>query len=105
MDQTVAKFYYYVDTINNILGSTPTVLQLPIGFVGDFLGAIDSVTIEDIFWHGEDLGTSFDRTPLEDCNGTDLVDNSLKAKVVEYRDNILELAVGINKDILIEYIK
>ena len=54
---------------------------------------------------GEDLGTSFDRIPLEECNGTDIVDNSLKAKVVKYRDKILELAAGINKEILIEYIK
>ena len=105
MDQTGANFYYYVDTIINILGSTPTALQLPIGLVGDFLGAIDSVTIEAIFWHGEDLGTSFDRIPLEECNGTDIVDNSLKAKLVKYRDKILELAAGINKEILIEYIK
>ena len=101
MDQTVAKFYYYVDTIINILGYTNTVLQLPIGYVGDFLGAIDSVTIEAIFWHGEDLGTSFDHILLEECNGTDLVDNSLKAKLVKYRDNILKLAAGINKEILI----
>ena len=47
----------------------------------------------------------FDCIPLEECNGNDLVENSLKAKVVEYRDNILELAVGINKNLLIEYIK
>ena len=73
--------------------------------MGDFLGVIDSVTIEAIFWHGEDLGTSFDRIPLEEYNVTDIVDNSLKAKVVEYRDKILELTVVIDKDILTEYIK
>ena len=47
----------------------------------------------------------FDCIPLEECNGNDLVENSLKAKVVEYRDNILELAVGIYMNILIQYIK
>ena len=101
MDQTGENFYYYVDTIINILGSTPTVLQLPIGFLGEFVGAIDLITIEAIFWHGEDLGTSFDLIPLEECNSNDSFDNSLKAKVVEYRDKILDLAVGINKEILI----
>ena len=47
----------------------------------------------------------FDCIPLEECNGNDLVENSLKAKVVEYRDKILELPVVIDKDILTEYIK
>ena len=105
MDQTWVNFYYYVDTIINILGYTPNVLQLHIGSVGDLLVAIDLVNIESIFWHSYYLGISFHRIPLKECNNTDLVKNSLKAKVVEYRNGIIELAVGINKYILIEYIK
>ena len=45
MDQTGANFYFYVDTIIKILGSAPTVLNLPIRSIGEFLGSIDSVTI------------------------------------------------------------
>merc|ERR1712216_973755 len=40
MDRTGADFYYCVQTIIDMLGSTPAVLQLPIGSEGDFLGVI-----------------------------------------------------------------
>jgi len=63
MDRTGANFYFCVDTIVEMLGATPAVLQLPIGSEGDFLGVVDLVTMEAIIWKGEDLGASFDRIP------------------------------------------
>merc|ERR1711976_315973 len=55
MDRTGANFYFCVDTIVDLLGATPAVLQLPIGTEADFLGVIDLVTMEAIVWRGEDL--------------------------------------------------
>merc|ERR1712151_1193043 len=59
MDRTGADFYFCVQTIIDLLGSVPAVLQLPIGSESDFLGVIDLVTMEAIVWRGEDLGTAF----------------------------------------------
>merc|ERR1719329_1966980 len=84
MDRTGANFYFCVDTIVEMLGATPAVLQLPIGSEGDFLGVIDLVTNEVILWKGEDLGASFDRIPLDECNDEPLVDDELKAKAAEW---------------------
>ena len=58
MDRTGANFYFCVNTIIELLGATPAVLQLPIGDEADFLGVIDLVTMEAIVWRGEDLGAS-----------------------------------------------
>merc|ERR1711966_479811 len=85
MDRTGADFYFCVQTIIDLLGSVPAVLQLPIGTEADFLGVIDLVTMEAIVWRGEDLGASYDRIPLDECNDIPLVDDELKAKAAEWR--------------------
>jgi elongation factor G len=105
MDRTGANFYFCVDTIINMLGATPAVLQIPIGTESDFLGVIDLVTMEAVMWRGEDLGASFDRVPLDECNDEPLVDDSLKAKAKEWREKLVELAVEQDEDALMEYLE
>lgn len=105
MDRTGADFYYCVDTIVDLLGATPAVLQLPIGTESDFLGIVDLVTMEAVVWRGEDLGASFDRIPLDECNDIPLVDDDLKAKAAEYREKLVELAVEQDEDALMAYLE
>jgi len=80
MDRTGANFYFCVDTIIDMLGATPAVLQLPIGTESDFLGVVDLVTMEAVMWRGEDLGASFDKIPLDEVTDEPLVDDALKAR-------------------------
>jgi elongation factor G len=105
MDRTGANFYFCVDTIIELLGATPAILQLPIGSEGDFLGVIDLVTMEAIVWRGEDLGASFDVIPLAECNDVPLVDDALKAKAEEYHEKLVELAVEQDEDVLMAYLE
>jgi len=105
MDRTGANFYFCVDTIVDLLGATPAVLQLPIGEEGDFLGVIDLVKMEAIVWQGEDLGASFDVIPLDECNDIPLVDDALKAKAAEYHEKLVEIAVELDEDVLMEYLE
>jgi len=105
MDRTGANFYFCVDTIVEMLGATPAVLQLPIGTEMDFLGVIDLVTMEAIVWRGEDLGASFDVIPLDECNDVPLVDDELKAKAAEWHEKLVELAVEQDEDVLMAYLE
>jgi len=105
MDRTGANFYFCVKTITELLGSTPLVLQLPIGEETEFLGVIDLLTMEAIIWRGEDLGAAYDRIPLDECNDIPLVDDALKAKAAEYREQLIELAVELDEDVLMEYLE
>lgn len=105
MDRTGANFYFCVDTIVDLLGATPAVLQLPIGEEADFLGVIDLVTMEAVVWRGEDLGASFDRIPLDECNDIPLVDDALKEKAAEYHEKLVELAVELDEDVLMNYLE
>merc|ERR1712194_172584 len=104
-DRTGANFYFCVQTIIDLLGATPAVLQLPIGSEGDFLGVIDLVTMEALVWRGEDLGASFDVIPLDECNDVELVDDALKEKAKEWREKLVELAVEQDEEALMEYLE
>ena len=105
MDRTGADFYFCVKTIIELLGATPAVLQLPIGSEGDFLGVVDVVTQEAVLWRGEDLGASFERIPLAECNDVPLVDDELKAKAAEYREQLIEIAVEQDEEALMMYLE
>jgi elongation factor G len=105
MDRTGANFYFCIDTIIKMLGCTPAILQLPIGTESDFLGVIDLVTMEAVVWRGEDLGASYDRIPLAECNDIPLVDAELKAKASEYHEKLVELAVEQDEESLMEYLE
>jgi len=105
MDRTGADFYFCVNTIIELLGATPAVLQLPIGTENDFLGVIDLVTMEAIVWRGEDLGASYDVIPLDECNDIPLVDDELKAKAAEWREKLIEVAVEEDEDALMAYLE
>lgn len=105
MDRTGANFYFCVDTIVELLGATPAVLQLPIGSESDFAGVIDLVTMEAVVWSGEDLGANYDRIPLAECNDIPLVDDELKEKAAEYHDKLVELAVEQDEEVLMAYLE
>lgn len=105
MDRTGADFYFCVKTIIDLLGATPAVLQLPIGTEENFLGVVDLVTMEAVVWRGEDLGASYDVIPLAECNDIPLVDDELKAKAEEYHEKLVELAVELDEDILMNYLE
>jgi elongation factor G len=105
MDRTGADFYFCVQTIKDLLGAVPAVLQLPIGTESDFLGIVDLVTMEAVVWRGEDLGASFDRIPLAECNDIPLVDDALKARAAEYHEQLVELAVEQDEEVLMEYLE
>ena len=53
LDRTGAEFHRCVDMIENRLGATPLVLQIPIGTEADFVGVVDLVGMRALTWRGE----------------------------------------------------
>jgi elongation factor G len=89
MDRTGANFYFCVDTIIELLGATPAVLQIPIGTEMDFKGVIDLVQMKAIVWNDESLGAKFDVTDIP----ADYLE-----KAQEWRGKLLEVAVLTRTD-------
>jgi len=104
MDRTGANFYYCVDTIVDLLGAKPAVLQLPIGKEGDFKGVVDLVQMKAIIWNDESLGASFEVVDIPDVETAD-GKPSLVAQAQEYHEALVELAVEQDEDLLMGYLE
>jgi elongation factor G len=104
MDRTGANFYFCVDTIVDLLGAKPAVLQLPIGKEGEFKGVVDLVQMKAIIWNDESLGASFEVTDIPDVETAD-GKPSLVAQAAEYREQLVELAVEQDEDLLMAYLE
>merc|ERR1712023_197115 len=104
MDRMGADFYRCVDIIVKNLGANPLVLQLPIGREAEFAGVIDLIEMNAIIWANEELGAKFDVIPLAECNH-ELVDDALKQKAAEYREKLVEQAVEVDEEVLMEYLE
>merc|ERR1740125_26662 len=96
MDRTGANFYFCVDTIIELLGATPAVLQIPIGTEADFKGVIDLVQMKAIVWNDESLGAKFDVTDIPD---------DLLEKAKEWRGKLLEVVVEQDDDVMMAYLE
>merc|ERR1719443_2832929 len=103
MDRTGANFYFCVDTIVELLGAKPCVLQLPIGKEGDFKGVVDLAQMKAIIWNDESLGATFEITDIPDVETAD-GKPSLVAQAQEYHEKLVELAVEEDEDLLMGYL-
>lgn len=57
-----------------------------------------------VTWSGEQLGASFDVTPIEESTHP-LVDDALKAQAREYHEQLVELAVEQDEDVMMAYLE
>ena len=96
MDRIGADFYRCVDMIVDRLGSTPLVLQLPIGSESDFVGVVDLIDMKAIRWLEESLGAKFEIVDIPD---------DLKDQAEEYRGRLLETAVEQDDDAMMAYLE
>jgi elongation factor G len=96
MDRIGANFYFCVDTIIELLGATPAVLQLPIGSESDFAGVIDLVQMKAIVWNDESLGAKFEVTDIPE---------DMKEKADEWRSKLLETVVEQDDEVMMAYLE
>jgi len=96
MDRIGADFYKAVDSIVELLGATPLVLQLPIGYESDFAGVVDLVKMKALIWQNEELGAKWDVVDIPD---------DLKEKAAEYREKLVEQVVETDDDAMMAYLE
>ena len=96
MDKIGADFYFTVRTIEERLGATPLVIQLPIGAENDFIGVVDLVEMKAKVWRGETaLGEKYE---VED------IPAELAEKAEEYRTKLLETVAETDEELLEKYL-
>ena len=95
MDRMGANFFRCVDMMVERLGTTPIVLQLPIGIEETFRGVVDLVRMKAVIWKNEALGAEF----FDEEIPADMLE---KAK--EYRTKLLETAVEADDEAMEKYL-
>ena len=96
MDRIGADFYRCVEMIKDRLGSTPLVVQLPIGSESNYEGLIDLVQMKEIIWKEESLGAEFEYREIRD---------DLKAEAEKYRSELIESAVEQDDEVMEQYLE
>ncbi|MBK66572.1 MAG: elongation factor G [Rickettsiales bacterium] len=96
MDRTGADFYRCVEMFKDRLGANPLVLQLPIGSEAEYQGVVDLVKNKAIIWKAENLGAEWEEQDIP----ADLAD-----KAAEYRQQLIETAVEVDEDAMMEYLE
>jgi elongation factor G len=96
MDKIGADFYRSVEMIEERLGGTPVVMQLPIGAENDFAGVVDLVEMKALVWKSENLGAEWDVLDIP----ADLQD-----KAEEYREKLIESVVEMDDEVMEAYLE
>ena len=96
MDRIGADFYRCVEMIKDRLGSTPLVMQLPIGSESNYEGLIDLVQMKEIIWKEESLGAEFEYKEIRE---------DLKAEAEKYRSELIESAVEQDDEVMEQYLE
>jgi len=96
MDRTGADFFNCVRMIEDRLGVTALVTQLPVGSEADYAGVVDLFEMKAVIWKDETLGAEFEITEIPD----DLVEQA-----AEYRVKLIELAVEMDDAAMEQYLE
>ncbi|WP_120499859.1 elongation factor G [Roseovarius sp. EL26] len=96
MDKIGADFFNCVNMIEDRTGARAVPVGIPIGAETELEGLLDLVTMEEWLWQGEDLGASWIKAPIRD---------SLKDMADEWRGKMIEAAVEMDDDAMMEYLE
>ncbi len=95
MDRLGANFYDALDSIKDRLGANTAVLQLPIGYEGDFSGVVDLITMKALVWQDEELGAKWDVLDIPD---------DLQDKAVEWRADLVEAVASADEALMEKFL-
>ncbi len=96
LDRTGANFEHAVLTINERLRANTAVVQFPIGIEADLLGVVDVVEMQGLVWRGDDLGSTWDVTPIPD---------ELQEQAMQVRLELIDLLTRFDETLLEKYIE
>ena len=96
MDRSGADFLRVVEQIRERLGSRPIPVQLPIGAEERFVGVVDLIANQAIYWSEEDLGAT--------CK-IDEVPEDMRAECDRWRETMMEAAGEADEDLMEKYLE
>jgi elongation factor G len=96
MDRVGANFFKSYDHIRNRLKGNPVPIQIPIGAEENFLGVVDLVSMQAIYWDEASQGMKFERKEIP---------AELTAPAKEWREKMVEAAAEANEELMNKYLE
>ena len=96
MDRVGANFFKVYDQMRSRLKANPMPIQLPIGAEDKFVGVIDLVAMQAIYWDEESQGMKFEKKEIP----AELVE---EAK--QWREKLVETAAEANEELMNKYLE
>lgn len=96
MDRMGANFHRVVQQIKQRLGSTPVVVQLPIGSEEAFVGVIDIIKMKAIHWDEDNKGMTFKYQEIP---------SEMKAECEKFRAQLIEAAAESSEELMEKYLE
>src|SRR5512145_976828 len=96
MDRVGANFFKVYDQMKARLKGNPVPIQIPIGAEEKFVGVVDLVNMQAIYWDEASQGMKFERKDIPD----DLVDQSK-----EWSEKLVEVAAEVNAELMNKYLE
>jgi elongation factor G len=96
MDRVGANYFKSYDHIRNRLKGNPVPIQIPIGAEEKFLGVVDLVAMQAIYWDDATQGMKFERRAIP---------ADLAAEAKEWHDKMVEAAAEANEELMNKYLE
>jgi elongation factor G len=96
MDRVGANFFKVYDQMKSRLKGNPVPIQLPIGAEDKFVGVIDLVTMQAIYWDEASQGMKFERRDIP---------AELGEQAKEWREKMVEVAAEANEELMNKYLE
>ncbi len=96
MDKIGADFFNCVHMIEDRTGARAVPVAIPIGAENELEGLVDLVTMQEWVYKGEDLGATWEKNDVRD---------SMKELCEEWRGKMIEAAVEMDDDAMMEYLE
>jgi elongation factor G len=96
MDRVGANFFKVYDQMKSRLKGNPIPIQLPIGAEEKFVGVVDLVTMQAIYWDEASQGMKFERKEIP---------AELLEQAREWREKMVEAAAEANEELMNKYLE
>src|SRR5687767_8655794 len=96
MDRVGANFFKVFDQMKARLKANPVPIQLPIGAEEKFVGVIDLVSMQAIYWDEASQGMKFEKAEIP---------AELLAEAKQWREKLVETAAEANEELMNKYLE
>ena len=95
LDRAGADFFRTVSAMEDRLGTSPVIVQLPLGDEENFCGVIDLLRMQAFVYDEDNLGVGYRTTEIPD---------SYQEQVKEYKARLVEDAAELDEDLMERYL-